>query len=175
MTDPKTPKETIATGSSQAQRTPLWKRLGRRGSKTQLPPMTPPGAPIPLRSTKDEDSLEGESDHKHGTPKRGGKRNSRLMRKLKSSFRKTPTSGSAASELVNRDESDAINNESMAVGEGDRTATPSSPAYSAGSFETIEVGTVQIVASAPHGTKHIASSRIDVSYFFPIFGADRRA
>lgn len=72
------------TNASNAQRVPLWKRLGRRGSKSHPPP-TAPGAAIPLK--KDE-----EADGK----KKG------LIRKLKSSFRKNGSNndGDDDAELV---------------------------------------------------------------------------
>ena len=84
---PKPLGETIPSSSSQ--RSSLWKRLSRRGSKSQsiIQTQNPHGA-IPLKSTK----AQGETDNGDATslPVKRTQRNS-LIRKLKDSFRKAPS------------------------------------------------------------------------------------
>mmetsp|Transcript_800 Transcript_800/g.1970 ORF Transcript_800/g.1970 Transcript_800/m.1970 type:complete len:964 (-) Transcript_800:119-3010(-) len=131
----KPPREN--TPNSSSQKAPLWKRLGRRGSKSQIssqPTPTPPGAPIPLKSTKDDFSVEEDNSgaSKRSEQKSGGKGAGGIIRKLKGSIRRTPNNASS-----NQNE-DRDSKELTMVGEHRRISGPGSPSYTAASFETVE-------------------------------------
>ena len=107
---PKPPKESMAT--SPAQRSSLWKRFGRRGSSSLVQTSGTPGAAIPLKSIKRDDSKGGASG---------------LFRKLKGSFRNTPTNPSP--------DPAATDHRRFAT-----SSRPSSPAFSIDSYTSAEVG-----------------------------------
>jgi len=144
---PKPPRETTTTPSTQ--RSSLWKRMGRRGSKT--PPLSPPppGAAIPLRSIRVDASLEADiGDVRSMAGKRAERRNEKnigkgggtggLIRKLKSSFRKTATN-----ELSEGNQSayEADDSDLVKVAEHQQfvsSSRPNSPTYSIDSYATVE-------------------------------------
>jgi hypothetical protein len=150
----KPPRETTATSSTH--RSSLWKRIGRRGSKTptpsQLPP-TPPGGAIPLKSIRGDATVEADiGDVRSMGGNRSERRNSKsngkgggaggLIRKLKSSFRNTPTNFSSD---LNQSMHEADDSNFVMVAEHKRFATssrPNSPAYSTDSYATVEVGRI---------------------------------
>ena len=148
---PKPHRETAT--SSSTQRSSLWKRLGRRGSKPQplsQPSPTPPGT-IPLKSKIDESPVEADNgDARSLSAKRVERKNSKnngkgggglgLIRKLKSSFRKTSANSSDHQSQPIHDGDDS---ELVMLAEHQRSASasrPNSPAYSNDSFVTVEVG-----------------------------------
>ena len=147
---PKPHRETATSPSTQ--RSSLWKRLGRRGSKPQplsQPSSTPPGT-IPLKSTIDDAPVEADNgDARSLSAKRVERKNSKnngkggggLIRKLKSSFRKTPANSSDHQSQPIHDGDDS---ELVMLAEHQRSASashPNSPAYSStDSFVTVEVG-----------------------------------
>jgi hypothetical protein len=124
--------------TTPSQRSSLWKRIGRRGSKSpSQPPRTPPGAAIPLKPIRGEAAVEADVGDARG--KRSEGRNSKsngkggLIRKLKSPFRNTPNNFSLESDDGNL----------VVVTEHKRytkSARPNSPAYSTDSYATVEVG-----------------------------------
>ena len=147
---PKPPRETAS--SSSTQRSSLWKRLGRRGNKPQplsQPSPTPHGA-ILLKSTIDEAPVEADNGNARSlSAKRAERKNSKnngkggggLIRKLKSSFRKSPANSSHKNQSIQ----DGEDSELVMLAEHQRSASASplnSPAYSTDSFVTVEVGSI---------------------------------
>ena len=158
---PKPLGETIPSSSSQ--RSSLWKRLSRRGSKSQsiIQTQNPHGA-IPLKSTK----AQGETDNGDATslPVKRTQRNS-LIRKLKDSFRKAPSNSNQNQFQQDKEESDILvrsddNRTSLNSRQG---PGPNSPAYSTDSYVSVEVSTFIMRKS------HNNCIKKPTNYFFPYY------
>ena len=134
---PKPPKESTTTTSSQ--RSSLWKRIGRRGSKTptHAHPPTPPGAAIPLKPIRGDVTVEADIGDNPTSGKRAKGGAGGLIRKLKTSLRNTPTnfSSDANQSMHKVDDSHFAEHKRFST-----SSRPNSPAYSIDSYATAEVG-----------------------------------
>ena len=135
---------------SSTQRSSLWKRMGRRGSKSQtMIPSTStlPGAAIPLKSVRGDASIEKDTGDARSIPgkileRRNGKSNGKgsgIIRKLKSPFQKTPAKSSSDANQSMHGAGDGDVGMNMERKRHGPSSRPNSPAYSVNSFATIEV------------------------------------
>jgi hypothetical protein len=170
----KPPRENGSTSLS-TQRSSLWKRLGRRGSNKPTPSNTKfqqsaPSGSIPLKSSNElyetipvepdngdarslsaakrsQRMINNNNNTKNNTTSSKGGGGGGLMRKLKSSFRKSSANSDQNQLQLQQDIDDNDNDEGTMLSDHQRSPLssqrppdPSSPAYSTDSFATVEVG-----------------------------------